>query len=624
MKIIHGLFAFLLLPVLICSGFFYSNKTDSLLLELKNNLPDSIKVKTLIDIVEHNELSKDSTNFLIKEALKTAEHSKRADLISRAMHYLTHWHIGNTRNQDTILFHCRSHLQRMQQMRYAKGVALALSNLGGAYTWYSLDSSLFYNWKTVELYKELKEFKSANTAKINLANVYLEMKRYNEAIDIYRQTVDFFIKNGNSSEAGLSYFNMSECYVRLGDLANAEKYINKGCALNDTSTHESNMAYCYAMLGDVFVVQGKTGEAKTMYERILSISTPKNTDYILYRAYKGLADVSFKNAQWNDAINYKKLSWNYSYKDLDTKQSLYKMLYACDSALGNYKTSLIRYQQYIAVRDSYENVERLKNADALEARYKSKEKQSQIELLDKEKQLQAAEIEKQHLLRNLIIILVAVLIAAGGLLFNRFRLKRKIEQQNALLTERKRISRELHDDLGAQLSTAKMFLQSVKGKSQSDYTSIDNSLSLIESSIHDLRTIMDDLQTSTLRDRGYIAATEELVNRVNQLQQINFSLTHHAIEKRLDEKTEHHLFRITQELINNTIKYAQAKNVNLDLLKRDNKIVLMYEDDGVGFDLQNNKRGYGLDNIVSRIQTISGTVEFDTSVNNGFRCVIEV
>jgi signal transduction histidine kinase len=245
-------------------------------------------------------------------------------------------------------------------------------------------------------------------------------------------------------------------------------------------------------------------------------------------------------------------------------------------------------------------------------------------LLDKEKQLQAAEIEKQHLLRNLIIILVAVLIAAGGLLFNRFRLKRKIEQQNALLTERKRISRELHDDLGAQLSTAKMFLQSVKGKSQSDYTSIDNSLSLIESSIHDLRTIMDDLQTSTLRDRGYIAATEELVNRVNQLQQINFSLTHHGVEKRLDEKTEHHLFRITQELINNTIKYAQAKNVNLDLLKRDNKIVLMYEDDGVGFDLQNNKRGYGLDNIVSRIQTISGTVEFDTSVNNGFRCVIEV
>ncbi len=602
----------------------YSQQTDSLLHQLKKPQTDSVKVNTIIDIVELNEINNDSALILINEALQVAEQSKSAALISKAMHYLSHWHIGNTRNQDSILFYCRTHLERMQQMKYAKGVALALSNLGMAYTWYSLDSSLYYNWKTVELYKELNEFKEANTAKLNLANVYLELGRYNEAIDIYKQTADFKDANGKNDAAGLSYFNMSECYTRMGDFEKAEICINKGCALNDTNATEYEKTYCYAMLADVYVAQNKLDEAKTLYEQILKIAAQKNLEYILYRGYKGMADISFKNAAWRDAIRYKKLSWDYSYKDLDAKQSLYKMLYSCDSALGNYKASLITYQQYIAVRDSYENVERLKNADALEARYKNKEKQSLIELLDKEKQLQSAEIEKQHVMRNLIIVLVLVLIAAGALFFNRFKLKKKIESQQAIINERKRISRELHDDLGAQLSTAKMFLQSVKNKSETDHVSIDNSLNLIESSIHDLRTIMDDLQTSTLRDKGYIAATEELVNKVNQLQQINFSLTHHGVEKRLDEKTEHHLFRITQELINNSVKYANAKNVLIDLIKRDNKMVLMYEDDGWGFDLQNTKRGYGLDNIVSRVNSINGTVEFDTAPAKGFRCVIEI
>lgn len=597
---------------------------DSLLMELKKPVSDSSRVILIINYIEQNHLSNDSEKLFILKALDYAEQVKSPYLISKSLHYLSHWHIGNTKNQDTILFYCRTHLERMQQLKYIPGVACAYSNLGMAYTWNSLDSSLYYNLKCIELYKSVKEFDRANNAKLNLGNVYLEMKRYAEAIAIFKETANYARLKGNRNVASLSYFNMSECYTRLGDLKNIEKSINEGCAFNDTTVFAR--AYCNAMLADVFVLENRLAEAEALYKLILKLGIENDLEYILYRGNYGMADVSFKKGKWEDAIMFKKRSWDYSYKDLANRQSLYKMIYACDSALGNYQTALASYQQYVAVRDCYESAERLKHADALEAKYKNKEKQAQIELLDKERLLQNAEIEKQQLMRNLIIVLVLVLMGGSVLLFNRFKLKKKIEQQTALLTERKRISAELHDDLGAQLSTARMFLNTLKNNAYGNDNKkiVETSLGLIDSSIKDLRKIMDDLQASTLQEKGYLAATEELVNKINQLQQIKFYLTHHGMEKRVDHKTEHHLFRITQELLNNTLKYAEAKTVTVDLVNHGNKLVLMYEDDGKGFDLIAVNNGFGIANINSRAQSMGGVAEFDSIPGKGTRVIIEM
>ena len=256
----------------------------------------------------------------------------------------------------------------------------------------------------------------------------------------------------------------------------------------------------------------------------------------------------------------------------------------------------------------------------------TKAKAAELELIKKDKTIKEKQLAEQTLYRNLIIVGSVILTVFGLLLFNRFRLNKKLESQKDLLNERKRISNELHDDLGAQLSTARMFLNSMKNNAAADnnQTLVQQSIELIDTSINDLRKIMDDLQTSTLQQKGYLAATEELVNKINMLQQINFSLSHSGLEKRLQQKTEHNLFRITQELINNSMKYAMAKNVSIDLVNRDGTVVLLYEDDGIGFDLKNSKRGYGLSNIETRTQNINGVVEFDSSPGNGARTIIEI
>ncbi|CAN5762432.1 hypothetical protein BH10BAC2_BH10BAC2_08130 [soil metagenome] len=237
-----------------------------------------------------------------------------------------------------------------------------------------------------------------------------------------------------------------------------------------------------------------------------------------------------------------------------------------------------------------------------------------------------SDIKKQQRTSNILFSTVVIIILFSGLLFNRYQLKNKIENQQALLGERKRISHELHDDLGSQLCTAKLFLTNLKnnGDIKDNHILLENSLSLVEASIKDLRFIMDDLQTPSLLEHGYIAATEELVHKINQLKHINFSLSCNGVRERLESKKENNLFRITQELINNTLKYAHAKNVTIDVLKRNNNIVLMYEDDGNGCNLQSAQKGYGLNNIYSRSQSLGGTVAFDSFPGAGFRAIVEI
>jgi signal transduction histidine kinase len=96
------------------------------------------------------------------------------------------------------------------------------------------------------------------------------------------------------------------------------------------------------------------------------------------------------------------------------------------------------------------------------------------------------------------------------------------------------------------------------------------------------------------------------------------------MQERPNAKVEHELYRITQELINNTLKYSRARNVSIGLVKSKDSLSLMYEDDGVGYDIHMVKKGDGLRNIQTRVKSLRGTVEFDSMPNAGARTTIEI
>lgn len=193
------------------------------------------------------------------------------------------------------------------------------------------------------------------------------------------------------------------------------------------------------------------------------------------------------------------------------------------------------------------------------------------------------------------------------LTFQRALLQNTIKTQE---TERSRIASELHDDIGSKLNIIHLNLHLLKkGKHLSfdDLTLIDQIETSLSTSINRTRSISHELMPQILRKFGIYHALKELAHTVNIAQSVYFDIKNEHLLKIKDEFKLLHIYRIVQELLQNTLKYASAKNVNLMFMEEDDYLIIEYKDDGVGFDIAENNDGLGLSNIQTRAKLLEGT-----------------
>ncbi len=234
-------------------------------------------------------------------------------------------------------------------------------------------------------------------------------------------------------------------------------------------------------------------------------------------------------------------------------------------------------------------------------------------------------------------LLFGIVILGSAWLLYRNRIhslkKRQTEQIRAAIQaqeeERKRISRDLHDDIGTKLSALKLFISSLELKAhaihQEEIVSLaQNSGQFIQEVVKDLRNLLINLSPTVLEDFGYTNAVEGLANKINETKLIHFELNVFGFKKRLQKDYELALYRITQELINNILKHADAKNISLQTGLRDDKIVLIIEDDGKGFDVNLHKDGYGLKNLETRTKLLNGKMVIESIPGKGTITLIEI
>jgi signal transduction histidine kinase/ligand-binding sensor domain-containing protein len=195
--------------------------------------------------------------------------------------------------------------------------------------------------------------------------------------------------------------------------------------------------------------------------------------------------------------------------------------------------------------------------------------------------------------------------------------------------ERKRISRDLHDDIGTKLSALKLFISSLQEKATQTNNEEIKSLAIsseqfITEAVKEVRQLLLNLSPSVLEEFGYTTAVEGLINKINETRLIYFNLVIFGMKHRLKKEYELALYRITQELINNVLKHAEAKQVSLQIGQRDEKIILMMEDNGKGFDVSSRKDGYGLHNLEARTKLMQGIMTIDSMPGKGTSVLIEV
>jgi len=185
--------------------------------------------------------------------------------------------------------------------------------------------------------------------------------------------------------------------------------------------------------------------------------------------------------------------------------------------------------------------------------------------------------------------------------------------------ERKRISEDLHDELGPLLSGIKIrvgTLRDMNEQTEKEAMIKETEVSL-DKAVQEVRAITRNLMPRHLEEYGLIAELEEMKHLIEKSKSVKMNLRFSGLETRLTPLVEINLYRIINELVNNTMKHSQADTININMTRDKKGLRIFFSDNGKGFSPDANYNGIGLKNIKNRINLFKGQYKIESVENSG-------
>ena len=190
--------------------------------------------------------------------------------------------------------------------------------------------------------------------------------------------------------------------------------------------------------------------------------------------------------------------------------------------------------------------------------------------------------------------------------------------------ERKKFAESLHDELGPFLSGIKLYINELTEDSNSiEKQELNKYLKeMVDEAVQKTRNISNLLMPNLLSDYGLVKAISSFCHKINQLQKVSISFDTNILEERFPETYEIIYYRIITELINNSIKHANAKHIYIHIVYENDFLKLTFKDDGIGFNIEKSmakNNGFGLITIINRLKSINGQYKFESKKNKGIQ-----
>ncbi|SEW27567.1 Signal transduction histidine kinase [Chryseobacterium wanjuense] len=567
----------------------------------------------------------------------------------------------NKKNFKKAISYATRALIIFKELNKSSLVALILNNLGLIYQNIgSYEIATKYLLQSLDIREKLGEENNCGYSYMNLGVLYLTMKNYENAKTYLFKSEKIFIKYRDDYELSKIYNNLGVIFFETGNDNLAKGYYEKSLGLKKKIGIKNTDSDIYNNLGAFYYRKGIIETANNNFQKSLSIQNNYISKDQLKDATINLGNLFFQKQDYDGAIKYYQKALKTSKNSpnrIETLNALYN-LYLSYSYKKQYDSAMYYHKDYNSLRNNIDAD--YKKAIDLKQKYEQKKKEN--ELLIKNQKISKINIEKLSLEnqnKNILIYTLSTIFALAALLFFIF-LRWKGEKQKAELAlkdkkleekkleeliknqelksindmikvqdeERKRISQDLHDRLGSMLSVAKVYYKSgeeqMKKNKKFDFEQFQKANILLDEACQEVRKISYEMSSGVLTKFGLIAAVEELLIVIQQTKKMKVEFIASDIENRLDSNVEIQVYRIIQELLNNILKYSEAKNVTVQILKLSSILNVQVEDDGEGFDKTKRSKGLGLNNINSRVQSLAGSIDIDSALGRGTSVNIEI
>ena len=649
----------LLITILIAFQFLPSvklaaNEIDSLKMVLKSNVADTTMLNTVTAIAsKYIYIEPDSAIVYTKIAIELSKKENNLLKLAYAYSIMGACHILNINYSKGQLSLTKalniskqllktepdnSTYQRMQSDIYIR--------FGYVYYYqgkYDLAINDFFN--AIKLLEDMGDEHGVGTCLSNISVIYEALDDFSKAVE-YNQKALSVVKNSDVELLAQISNNLCVDYIRLGNYDSAYYHISKCIKINEEAGDNTELLTNYLNLSRVF--SGKSNYDSALFYLNLSLNISKQLNSIV-----GIIDVNYLMGKvYLDKKNYDKSEKHFKESmtfaqeagitnSVKNATSLLSDVY---KAKGDYKKA---YEYFVAgsqIRDSIFNEESDARIADMEIKYQSEKKEEEIKLLQEIAKLNEATTKTNRIVFSAIIVILVLIIILVIMSYRSYKQKQLTEQikikQNAErkvldavieteYKERKRFAEDLHDGLGVLLSTTRLYINEIEDSNKEERKSlIKQSNSMLDDAIANARNISNNIMPAALKNNGLEIAIRSFSDKINSSGNLKIAVKSVNFKKHYKNTIEITIYRILTEMINNTIKHAEATLVNISLTEKDDKLFVTYNDNGKGFDyeamIKSTEKGMGLDNTISRINSISGLCSINSKIGKGFFAKIEV
>ncbi len=479
------------------------------------------------------------------------------------------------------------------------------------------------NLIAVELFKKAGSVIEAAKLQNNMGAIYERNNQLDKAMDMYYNSSQFALKAGDYEGYTTAKCNYGIILKKKGKVVESIKLYKQLLDTCKKFCREEYLSMIYQQLGVSERELGNTAvglkyyiQAKEIYDRIGSLGGSSIINVNIGNCYVDLRQLEraeeFLQLGLKQSKEIKSWLW---------ERNAYLGLYKLESFKGDYKKANEYLEYYQQVDDSLYNEEMQNKLGTLQTMYDVAEKENTI--LNQKVIISQAELDISKRNTQLLILtgILVLLVLIGAFVFQRNKIKRKEEEvnfQKKVQDERTRISRDLHDNMGAELTiiSSQLDIKASGITNKNDQTDIEHISDQVRKASALMRDTIWTVSTEQISIEQLGLKIKEFAERTFSPKKIKVHFENTNLQWNLSPEHTLNLYRICQEVINNAFKHSQCKSFYINILP-DNELAIELRDDGLGFVFSEIDKGYGLDNLNARAAAMNAKLETISEKDKG-------